>query len=164
VNLLLDLIQNRVGANAGERRARLDYNFKQIINSLFPAMHRYLMHAALHQQDLFGETENAWTTSFYQELDLTPQQREGLTSRKESLVAKRRETVGLISKLKAAKAQLKSQEDIFERAITHFREEMNPIQSARLALFGEKNKLRKQFAIFCDEFACEEPSKMLKKD
>jgi hypothetical protein len=62
--MLLDLIQNRIGANARERQARLDYNFKQIINSLFPAIHRYLMNTALYRRDIFADEDHAspsWT-------------------------------------------------------------------------------------------------------
>jgi hypothetical protein len=114
VNLLLDLIQNRIGANARERQARLDYNFKQIINSLFPAMHRYLMHAALHEKDVFGEGDyNDWTASFYQELKLTDRQKEAFTKRRADFVGKRRATLRLIKQLKTAKEQMKCQEDIF---------------------------------------------------
>jgi hypothetical protein len=39
-------------------------------------------------------------------------------------------------KLKETKEQLKNQEDIFERALTNIREDMNPMQSAQLTLFG----------------------------
>ena len=40
---------------------------------------------------------------------------------------------------------------------------MDPVQSAQLILFGENNKLRQQFSIFCDEFAVEPaPAKKIK--
>jgi polyhydroxyalkanoate synthesis regulator protein len=84
---------------------------------------------------------------------LTPGQKKGFTDHQEAFKGHRRETVGLIGKLKSVKEQLKGQEEMFERVMTHFREEMNPLQSARLILFGERNKLRKQFSLFCDEFA-----------
>lgn len=48
-------MQNRIGANARERQANLDYNFKQIVNFMFPAMHRYFMRTAVYESDLFGK-------------------------------------------------------------------------------------------------------------
>ena len=38
-----------------ERQTKLDYCFKQITNSLFPAMHRYFMHCADREVDLFAK-------------------------------------------------------------------------------------------------------------
>jgi hypothetical protein len=58
-------------------------------------------------------------------------------------VNKRKETINLITKLRDSKNKLKQQEEIFEKAMTQFREDMSPVQSARLILFGEKNKIRK---------------------
>lgn len=54
INHLLDLIQSRIGANAKERQTKLDYYFKQITNSLFPAMHRYMMYCAVKNEDIFS--------------------------------------------------------------------------------------------------------------
>lgn len=34
---------------------------------------------------------------------------------------------------------------------------MDPIQSAKLILFGERNRLRRQLSILCDEFAVKYP-------
>lgn len=39
-------MQNRIGANGKERQANINYNFKQIVNSMFPAIYRYLFNAA----------------------------------------------------------------------------------------------------------------------
>lgn len=41
----------------------MEYNFKQIINSLFPALHRYLMYHAVHEEELFNITltPHQWT-------------------------------------------------------------------------------------------------------
>jgi hypothetical protein len=55
------IIQTRIGANARERQANLDYSFKQMINAIFPAMHRYLLHAATYEYDVFDNEINAQT-------------------------------------------------------------------------------------------------------
>lgn len=49
---------------------------------------------------------------------------------------KRSETINLIDKLRQSKDNLKQQEEIFERTVNHIREDMNPIQSAQIILFG----------------------------
>lgn len=56
---------------------------------------------------------------------------------------KRGETVEVIKKLKKIKGELKMQEEIFEQKIMEFREDLNPIQAGLMAVFGEKNKLRR---------------------
>jgi hypothetical protein len=43
-----------VGADGRERQAKLDYNFKQIINSIFPASYRYLLNTAAAAADVFA--------------------------------------------------------------------------------------------------------------
>jgi hypothetical protein len=58
-------------------------------------------------------------------------------------VNKRKETISLITKLRDSKSTLKQQEEIFERVLNQIREDMSPVQSAQLILFGEKNKIRK---------------------
>jgi hypothetical protein len=49
----------------------------------------------------------------------------------------------VIRKLKKIKEELKMQEEIFEQKIMEFREDLNPIQAGLMAVFGEKNKLRR---------------------
>lgn len=41
-------------------------------------MHRYLMHCALHERDLFGEKQNDWTSTIYSEIQLTGEQVAGI--------------------------------------------------------------------------------------
>lgn len=111
--MLLDLIQvndsitqNRIGANGKERQSKLEYNFKQIINSLFPAGHRYFMHSAVYKKDLFAENvtpetlvqagEGKWTKNLYEELGLSQDQIDGFSKMKDKFVKKRSETVSLI--------------------------------------------------------------------
>lgn len=43
-----------MGADGRERQAKLDYNFKQIINSIFPASYRYLLNTAHTGTDVFA--------------------------------------------------------------------------------------------------------------
>jgi hypothetical protein len=35
-----------MGANSKERQSNIQYNFKQIINSLIPALHRFFIHSS----------------------------------------------------------------------------------------------------------------------
>lgn len=46
-------MKNRIGANGKERFAKLDYNFKQVVNSMFPASSRYLLNNAEQSTDIF---------------------------------------------------------------------------------------------------------------
>lgn len=62
--------------------------------------------------------------------------------------------------LKAANEKIKRQGEIFENRLGYLRQDMNPIQCAKLTLFAEKNKLRREFA-FGDDF--EEPAPARKK-
>jgi hypothetical protein len=47
-------MKNRIGANGKERFAKLDYNFKQVVNSMFPASFRYLLNNAEFSADIFS--------------------------------------------------------------------------------------------------------------
>lgn len=86
-------------------------------------MHRYFMHAAVHQRDVFDEevtpgtltadSPGKWTRNFYEEVQLTQEQIDRFHKMKGFFAQKRRETVRLISKLKYTKEQLKSQEEFF---------------------------------------------------
>lgn len=53
INLLLDTLKYRIGASGKERQAKINYFFKNIINTLFPALHRYLLHIASRSLDIF---------------------------------------------------------------------------------------------------------------
>lgn len=104
-----------------------------------------------------------WTKNLFQDLNLEQDQIDMVAKLKGPYYQKRKDTVRLIQKLKETKEQLKKQEQIFERTMSNIRQDVNPVQSAQLILFGEKNKLRRQFTIFCDEFAQEGPRKLVKK-
>jgi hypothetical protein len=60
-----------LGASGSERQANLSYNFKQIVNSMFPAMYRYLQSTAYHGLDLFADSkeelgaEGTWTAELF---------------------------------------------------------------------------------------------------
>ena len=51
-------MQNRIGAVGTERQANLSYNFKQIVNSMFPAMYRYFLNTARTSEDLFATSSD----------------------------------------------------------------------------------------------------------
>lgn len=52
-----------------------------------------------------------------------------------------------MKRLKAANEKIKRQGEIFEKRLGYFRQDMTPIQCAKLTLFAEKNKLRREFAV-----------------
>jgi hypothetical protein len=63
------------------------------------------------------------------------------------MITKRRESVEVIRSLRTVKADMKQQEEIFENMISDFRAMMTPVQSGQIIVFGEKNKLRREFAL-----------------
>jgi hypothetical protein len=136
---------------------------------MFPAMHRYFMHSAVRGTDLFDgceldmipEKAQPWTQQFMQEVKLTPEQISKIKNMKEDFMQKRKDAISYILRLKNVKNDLKQQESIFERWMSDIREDMNPIQSALVTIFGEKNKLRREFELG-GEFSESQPSKRVK--
>ena len=53
INLLLDTLKYRIGASGRERQAKLTYQYKSIVNTLFPALYRYLLFSSYHKFDMF---------------------------------------------------------------------------------------------------------------
>lgn len=53
INLLLDTLKYRIGASGRERQSKLTYHYKSIVNTLFPALYRYLLLSNIHQVDFF---------------------------------------------------------------------------------------------------------------
>lgn len=60
-------IQNRIGATGTERQANLRYCFKQLVNSIFPAIYRYLLNSAHEATGLFSDQEGTeeWTLEIF---------------------------------------------------------------------------------------------------
>lgn len=136
---------------------------------MFPAMHRYFMHSAVRATDLFDDCEpdavaekaQPWTQQFMREVRLTPEQVGKIKTMKEAFMQKRKDAISYILRLKNVKNDLKQQEGIFERWMSDIREDMNPIQSALVTIFGEKNKLRREFELG-GEFSDSHPTKRVK--
>lgn len=74
-------------------------------------------------------------------------------------MGRRREAIVQIGRLKRVKEELLQQEEMFERALSDIREDMTPVQSALIIVFGEKNKLRRQFSVLTDQFDGYHPTK-----
>jgi hypothetical protein len=53
VNLLLNTLKYRIGPSGKEREVKLEYYFKNVVNTWFPALHRYLFVTAAYQLDIF---------------------------------------------------------------------------------------------------------------
>jgi hypothetical protein len=148
-----------VGADGRERQAKLDYNFKQIINSIFPASYRYLLNTAYAGTDVFAmdstpetlaSNPKSWISELYQASGLELWQMERVRTLREGLIGRRNEAIALVVRLLQANQALKRQEEKFERKLGDFREDMSAIQVAKMLLFAEKNKLRKEFALCTD--------------
>lgn len=115
--------QSRIGANASERQTKLDYYFKQITNSLFPAMHRYLMYCATTDADLFAENvtetqlqqpdQKRWTQELFAKIKLDQTQLKGQQKYKEVFKLKRQESIECIRKLRLIRDEMKRQEEVF---------------------------------------------------
>jgi hypothetical protein len=60
-------IQNRIGATGTERQANLRYCFKQLVNSIFPAIYRYLLNSAHQITGLFSDQDGTeeWTAEMF---------------------------------------------------------------------------------------------------
>lgn len=56
---------------------------------------------------------------------------------------KRQEALSFIRRLRTIKEEMKKQEEIFEQKMSEFRLEITAVQSGRIIVFGEKNKLRR---------------------
>jgi plasmid stabilization system protein ParE len=123
-------------------------------------MHRYFMHAARHAHDLFGPSPaQPWTSDFFSFLKLSQSQVDKIASKREEFMGRRREAIVQIGRLKRVKEELLQQEERFERALSDIREDMTPVQSALIIVFGEKNKLRRQFSVLADQFEGYHPTK-----
>lgn len=53
INLLLNTLKYRIGPSGRERQAKIDYNFKNIVNTLLPGLHRYFLITAIQNMDIF---------------------------------------------------------------------------------------------------------------
>lgn len=81
INLLLDTLKYRIGASGRERQSKLAYQYKSIVNTMFPALYRYLLYSSLHKFDIFSKgdpkgSEWEWTNSFMAKLQLNPRQQQ----------------------------------------------------------------------------------------
>lgn len=57
INLLLDTLKYRIGASGRERQCKLAYHFKSIVNTMFPALYRYLLICCMKKLDIFSNDE-----------------------------------------------------------------------------------------------------------
>ena len=110
--------QVRVGANGRERQAKLDYIFKQIVNSMFPASYRYLLNTAASSLDVFtpsatlqslSSNPDSWISELYQTSTLGDWQVEKAATLREGLSQKRQEAIALGVRLREANEALKRQ-------------------------------------------------------
>lgn len=53
INLLLDTLKYRIGASGRERQSKLAYHFKSIVNTMFPALYRYILFCCNRRIDFF---------------------------------------------------------------------------------------------------------------
>lgn len=54
INLLLNTLKYRIGPSGRERHAKIEYNFKNIVNTLFPGLLRYFLITASKNTDMFA--------------------------------------------------------------------------------------------------------------
>jgi len=133
-----------------------------------------MMYCAQNHLDLFADnpdpahlqhpTNGSWTQELYQKVKLDERQLQLHRRFKDGFRAKRQESIECIRRLRVIRDEMKKQEEVFERGISEFRCDLDPVQSALITVFGEKNKLRREFSMG-DELSCEEPpQKRVKPD
>lgn len=146
----------------------MQYNFKQIINSLFPALHRFFIHSSNRcnaSQSLIQGDDIPWMEELNAKLNLSCRQKNNIQNFHSSLFANRVVILKLIARLRQVEKLLKEQQQIFQEAITSFRRELTPLQTSLMIIFGEKNKLRNQFCSLSDVLIWERaPVKQIKHD
>lgn len=112
INLLLDTLKYRIGASGRERQAKIDYNFKNIINTMFPALYRYILSTAVNQVDLFSHSESSkigWTRELLGKLGAKPEQILSLSTHRSKLVNFSKDVMAGIVKLKDIKQRMKEE-------------------------------------------------------
>lgn len=57
INLLLDTLKYRIGASGRERQSKLAYHYKSIVNTIFPALYRYILFSSMHNFDIFEDSK-----------------------------------------------------------------------------------------------------------
>lgn len=109
INLLMDTLKYRIGASGRERQAKINFQFKNIVNTLFPALYRYILICAFKEIDLFSltETKMNWTQKLIQDLNLKPEQVEKLKEHQVELINFFSEIRQGIQHLQAIKEKLK---------------------------------------------------------
>ncbi len=99
-----------MGADSKERQAKLDYSIKQIINSMFPAIYRYLFYSAHLSVDIFQPSvtpeslnnPDCWTYEVHQRACLEDWQIARLNDLKEKLLESRKEAIVHAARLRTA--------------------------------------------------------------
>ena len=77
VNLLLSTLKYRIGPTGRERQAKIDYNFRNIVNTLLPGLHRYFLVTAFQKLDIFKKEENSiigWAKQLFETMKLNESQ------------------------------------------------------------------------------------------
>lgn len=97
----------------------------------------------------------AWTEELYQKMGLSREQVEAISAKREDILQKKGGVVDYISRLQKIRREMRAKEEVFERELDNWRQEMHPTQTAQIILFGEENKYRKEFNM-CSSFDCEE--------
>lgn len=145
-------MKNRIGANGKERFAKLDYNFKQVVNSMFPASFRYLLNNAEQSTDIFEPNASThsltsnpqhWTSQIYQSTAISSQQIKKIGMYQHKFKSARAIALQYSRRLRQIQEKIRDHGEIFEKRLGDFREDLNPLQCAKFMLFAEKNKFRR---------------------
>ena len=81
INLLIDTLKYRIGPTGRERQAKIEYHFKNIVNTLLPGLHRYLMKSASLKTDIFSQEDDlepqkiSWTDKIFKQINMSESQK-----------------------------------------------------------------------------------------
>lgn len=114
INLLLDTLKYRIGASGRERQSKLTYHFKSIVNTLFPALYRYILYSCMLETDYFSKgqpkpTEWNWTNELMEKLQMDPNQIEYIKTFKDRLVKVYTDTINGIARLNNIKERMREE-------------------------------------------------------
>lgn len=150
INICLDSIVYRVGANGKERKSVLNKLYKDIINFSLPALHRYFVWAADRGAHLFNEGIEKEEDHWYRELAQVPkdEQLERLGKIKGIFVRQKDSLTSSSKRLLEAKTIMENSGPGFDRIVNQMREIMSPSQIAELLLFVDQHQYKKEIRLF----------------
>jgi len=165
INLLIDSLRLRLGANGKERVEAINYFFKQIIEILIPVHMKYLLWVASEGKDLFNHPQthinnsmgnlsspsendidnNGYWNELLTQVSLTQPQKKNIVKYRKKLIQEKQKFVGLINGLNVTRKAILKQANSLQNVIDDFRNILSPVQVAKFLTMLDKERNRKEF-------------------